>query len=275
MGESAPVIRIRPPGRRVPVDWAELWDHRELLRVIVGRDLVARYKQSLFGIAWFAIQPIITALIFSFVFGRLVGVGTDGAPPFLFFFSAVVGWTLFSASVNAAVNSLVVNANLLKKVYFPRLMLPMSAVLGSAADAGVSTTILLLAVLVLGEFTAGLLLLPVYATLAIALALGLGFWASSLNVQYRDVGKSMQFVLQVWMYLCPVAYPLEVVPESMRWIYLWNPMAVVVHGWRRCILGLEQPPASSVTLAAATAAMVLVTGIYFFKRREAVFADIV
>jgi lipopolysaccharide transport system permease protein len=275
MGESVPVIRIRPPRRWVPVDWAELWDHRELLRVIVGRDLVARYKQSLLGIAWFAIQPIITALIFWFVFGRLVGVGTGGAPAFLFFFSALVGWTLFSASVNAAVNSLVVNANLLKKVYFPRLMLPMSSVLGSAADAGVSTAILLLAVLVLGEFTAGLLLLPLYASLAIALALGLGFWTSSLNVQYRDIGKSMHFVLQVWMYLCPVAYPLELVPESMRSIYLWNPMAVVVDGWRRSTLGLEQPAASSVALAAVTAVIVLVTGIYFFKRREAVFADIV
>jgi lipopolysaccharide transport system permease protein len=259
----------------VPVDYVELWDHRELLRVIVGRDLVARYKQSLLGIAWFAIQPIITALIFWFVFGRLVGVRTDGAPPFVFFFSALVGWMLFSTSVNAAVNSLVVNASLLKKVYFPRLMLPISSVLGSAADAGVSTAILLLALLGLGHVTAGLLLLPLYAALAIALALGLGFWTSSLNVQYRDIGKSMQFILQVWMYLCPVAYPLELVPERIRAIYLWNPMAVVVHGWRQSTLGLEQPPLSSVVLAAVIAATVLVTGVYFFKRREAMFADIV
>jgi lipopolysaccharide transport system permease protein len=273
MGDS--LIRIRPPRRWVPVDWGELWDHRELLRVIVGRDLVARYKQSLLGIAWFGIQPIVTALIFWFVFGRLVGVNTDGAPPFLFFFSALVGWTLFSASVSAAVNSLVVNANLLKKVYFPRLVLPMSSVLGSAADAGVSTAILLLAVLVLGEFTAGMLFLPLYGALAIALALGFGFWTSSLNVQYRDVGKSMQFVLQVWMYLCPVAYPLNMVPESMRSIYLWNPMAVVVHGWRQSTLGLEQPPLSSVALALATVTVVFVSGIVFFKGREAAVADIV
>ena len=275
MGNSSTVIRIRPPRRWVPVDWAELWDHRELLRVIVSRDLVARYKQSLLGIAWFAIQPIITALIFWFVFGRLVGVSTGGAPAFLFFFSALAGWTLFSASVNAAVNSLVVNANLLKKVYFPRLILPMSSVLGSVADAGVSTTILLVAVLVLGEVTAHLLLLPLYAALAVALALGLGFWTSSLNVQYRDIGRSMQFVLQVWMYLCPVAYPLELVPERMRSVYLWNPMVVVVHGWRQSTLGREQPAASSVALAAVTAVIVLVTGIYFFKRREAAFADVV
>lgn len=275
MDTSLPIIRIRPPRRFVPVDWTELWAHRELLRVIVGRDLVARYKQSILGIAWFGIQPIITALIFWFVFGRLVGISTDGSPAFLFFFSALVAWTLFSASVNAAVNSLVVNANLLRKVYFPRLILPMSSVLGSAADAGVSTAILLLAVLVLGELTASVLLLPLYGALAIALALGLGFWTSSLNVQYRDVGKSMQFVLQVWMYLCPIAYPLEMVPEGMRSIYLWNPMAVVVQGWRQSTLGLEQPPASSVALAAVTVAVILVSGIYFFKGREAEVADIV
>jgi lipopolysaccharide transport system permease protein len=151
----------------------------------------------------------------------------------------------------------------------------MSSVLGSAADAGVSTAILLLAVLVLGELTASVLLLPLYGALAIALALGLGFWTSSLNVQYRDVGKSMQFVLQVWMYLCPIAYPLEMVPEGMRSIYLWNPMAVVVQGWRQSTLGLEQPPASSVALATVTVAVILVSGIYFFKGREAEVADIV
>jgi lipopolysaccharide transport system permease protein len=272
---SEPVIHIRPPSGWVPVDWRELWEHRELLRAIVGRDLVARYKQSLLGITWLALQPIITAVIFWFVFGRLVGVSTGGAPAFLFFFSALVGWGLFAASVSAAVNSLVVNSNLLKKVYFPRLVLPISSVGGAIADAGMSTALLVLATVLLDELRPSLLLLPLYVTIATCLALGLGFWTSSLNVQYRDVGKSVQFVLQIWMYLSPIAYPLDLVPEALRSLYLANPMAVVVHGWRASVLGLEQPPLWSIALAAAIAAAVLLLGVYFFKAREAIFADIV
>lgn len=269
-----PLIKITPPARWAPVEWAELWAHRELIRVLVTRDLVGRYRQSLLGLGWIALQPIITAVIFSFVFGRLIGISTAGAPAFVFFFSALVGWMFFSNSVTASLTSLVANANLVKKVYFPRLVLPIASVLGAAVDAAVATVVLVVAIALLWELTLSLLCLVFYVLLAAVLALGLGLWTSSLNVQYRDVGRSMQFVLQVWLYLCPVAYPLELVPENMRSVYLLNPMAVVIHGWRASALGLEQPPGMFLLIAGTTSLVLLVSGLYVFKRREPIFADV-
>ncbi len=273
---TLPLVVIRPPTRWLPIDLRELWQYRELVLVLVKRDLQSRYQQSLLGLAWFGLQPLMTALIFTIIFGQFARLPSDGAPYLLFFLSGLLVWSAFATTVSGAVQSLVVGANLVRKVYFPRMVLPASSALAASADLSVGLA-------VLGAWmaweqvpvTLAALLLPCFVAIALVLGLGLGLWLSALHAQYRDVAYGVQYALQTWLYLSPIAYASSIVPERFRALYSLNPMAPVVEGFRWAALGTPPPDPASVCVAALVAVVVLVSGAYFFRSREATLADVV
>jgi lipopolysaccharide transport system permease protein len=269
-------FRITPPGRWPGLELRELWAYRELVQFLVWRDLKVRYKQTALGIAWAVIQPAVTVAIFTFVFGRLAGLPSEGVPYPVLAMSGVLLWQLFAAAVTGSSNSLVGSSNLLTKVYFPRLIIPLSAVCATVVDFGISV---LLLIVLMGWYGivpgAGVILLPVFAVLALALALAIGLWASALNVQYRDVQYVLPFALQVLLFASPVAYSATLVPEGIwRWIYALNPLAGVIQAFRAVLFGTPWSVAPLIVSAAAAVAL-LVAGLVYFKRMEASFADVV
>jgi lipopolysaccharide transport system permease protein len=260
----------------MPIDFEELWAYRELLHVLVVRDITGRYQQSILGFGWFALQPLITALIFSVVFGVFARLPSDGLPFPIFFLAALIPWTLFATALNGAVSSLVTGSSLVKKVYFPRMILPASSVLAALIDFAGALVILLVLMLYAGLMpTRAVVILPLLVAIPLGLALGLGLWCSALHVQYRDVARTVQFVVQAWMYLSPVAYSTSIVPEQYRTLYFLNPMAGVINGFRWALLGTEAPPWPQLCLSAALVIVVLISGAFFFRSRETIFADVV
>jgi lipopolysaccharide transport system permease protein len=254
----------------------ELWNYRELLYFLTWRDVKVRYKQATLGVAWTVIQPLMTMVIFSLIFGQLAKLPSDGIPYPIFSYAALLPWQLFSGTLTRASTSLVSNANLLTKVYFPRLIIPLSAITAGLVDFAISFLVLLGLMLYYGIFPNWVvLLLPFLVLFAVLTALGVGLWLSALNVQYRDVQHMVPFVVQVWMFASPVAYSAGLIPKGLwRIVYGLNPMAGVIQGFRWVLLN-GKPPDELMIVAVIMVMMLLGSGLIYFKHMEKTFADIV
>lgn len=254
----------------------EVWAYRELLILLVQRDTSVRYKQSVAGVGWALIQPLLTMVIFSVVFGRFAGLPSDGLPYPVFAFCALLPWNYFSRSLSGASDSLVGSSSLLTKVYFPRLVLPLANVAAGLVDFGVALVVLL-GMMAWYRITpsVGILLLPAFLAIAMCTALGAGLWLTALNVKYRDVKFVVPFLVQSWMYASPVAYSTSLVPGRWRWLYGLNPMVGVIEGFRWALLGKAAPSSAMVLTSIAGVALVLASGLVYFKRTEKTFADVI
>ena len=273
---AVPVTWIRPRRGWAGIDLASLWQYRELLYFLTWRDLKVRYRQTFLGVAWAVIQPFVTMVVFSVIFGRLAGIPSDGVPYPVFAFAALVPWTFFATGVTQASNSLVGSQNLLKRVYFPRLVIPIAAVATGFVDLAIAGVVLILLMLGFG-IVPGLTAVWVVplAALAFVAALGVGLWLSALHVRYRDIRYLVPFLLQVWLFATPIAYPSSLLQEPWRTLYALNPMVGVVEGFRWALLGTGDAPGQLVLVSAAVALLVLVTGSAYFRRVEGTFADVV
>ena len=269
-------IRIQPSSGWGSLNLDELWAHRELVYFLTWRDVKVRYKQTALGAIWAIIQPIMTMAVFALFFGRLAKVPSDGVPYPLFAFTALVPWMFFSNGLTQASNSLVHNANLLTKVYFPRLAIPISTVMAGALDFVLSFVVLVAFVAYYGITpTANVVWLPLFALLALVTSLGVGLWAAAINVQFRDVRYTIPFLTQFWMFGTPVAYPSSLLPEPWRTVFGINPMVGVVEGFRWSLVGAKTAPGPIIALSSLVAVALLVSGAYYFRRMERTFADIV
>jgi lipopolysaccharide transport system permease protein len=273
--EAVPPVVVRPGGGWTSLGLRELWEYRELLYFLVWRDIKVRYKQTILGGAWAIIQPFFIMIVFSIFFGRLARVPSDGLPYPVFTFCALLPWQLFAQALSESSNSLVANERLITKVYFPRLVVPLSAVLGGLVDFAIAFVVLLAMMAYYGITPhLAVLALPLLVLLAVMTAFGVGLWLSALNVQYRDVRYTLTFLTQFWMFSTPIAYPSSIVPERWRSLYGLNPMAGVVEGFRWALLG-TQPPGPMLAVSVVAVIMILVGGLYYFRRMEETFADIV
>jgi len=271
-----PVIRIRPSSDRLANGLKELWHFRELLYFLVWRDVKVRYKQTAIGAAWAIIQPLMTMIIFTIVFGKFANMPSDGLPYPIFSFAALLPWTYFSKALNQSVSSVVADANLITKVYFPRLILPLSAVVGALIDFAIAFLFLLGMMAWYGLAPNwGIVLLPFFVLLTMLTALSVSVWLSVINVRYRDVGQAIPFLVQIWLFASPVAYPASVVPENWRFLYSLNPLAGIIEGFRWALLGNQNPPVIGLVSTTAVVLALLYGGILFFKRMEKTFADVV
>jgi len=271
-----PAIRIEPSRGWVSLKLRELWEYRELLYFLVWRDIKVRYKQTVLGAAWAVIQPFFTMVVFSVFFGRLAKVPSDGIPYPLFAFAALVPWNFFASGLSQSSDSLVASANLIKKVYFPRLAIPIATVLAGIVDFAIAFAMLLLLMIFYGAKPGvHVLWLPLLFLLAFVTALGVGLWLSALNLQFRDVKYTVPFLVQFWMFASPIAYPSSLLHEPWRTVYGINPMVGVVEGFRWALLGTKTAPGPIVLVSAAVALMVLAGGAYYFRRMEKSFADLV
>jgi lipopolysaccharide transport system permease protein len=254
----------------------ELWEYRELLYFLIWRDVKVRYKQTALGAAWAILQPLMMMAVFSLFFGYLARLPSDGVPYPIFTLCALLPWQLFAHALTESSNSLVANERLLTKVYFPRLVVPIAAVLGGLVDFAIAFVILLLMMLYYGVVpTWAIVTLPGFILLAVVTALGVGLWLSALNVQYRDVRHTMAFLIQFWLFATPVAYSSSLVPERWRALYGLNPMVGVVEGFRWALLGKSEPPGALLAVSVAVVVLLLIGGIYYFRRMEQEFADVV
>jgi len=269
-------VTIRPSGRRVSLNLRDLWRYRELLYFLVWRDIKVRYKQTLVGATWAIIQPLMTMVIFSIVFGRLAGIPSDGVAYPVFVFTALLPWQLFANSLAQSANSLVNNQNLITKVYFPRLIVPTASVLAGLVDFAIASVVLggMMAFYGIAPSWAALTL-PLFVGLAVATALAVGLWLSALNVRYRDIRHTIPFLTQFWMFASPVVYPASQVPAKWRLLYGLNPMVGVVEGFRWALLGKVGPPGMEVFVSAAVVVALLAGGVVYFRRMEQTFADLV
>jgi lipopolysaccharide transport system permease protein len=274
--EPLQTLTIRPPTGWASLGLRELWEYRELLYFLTWRDIKVRYKQTALGAAWAIIQPFFMMVVFSLFFGKLGGMKSDGLPYPVFVYCALLPWQLFAFALTESSNSLVGNQNLITKVYFPRLVVPISAVLGGLIDFAIAFVILL-GMMAYYRIVPGvaILTLPLFILLAIMTALGVGLWLSALNVQYRDVRYTIGFLTQFWLFATPVAYPSSIVPAPWRALYGLNPMAGVVEGFRWALLGKADPPGALLAVSVAAVIVLLVGGLHYFRRMERTFADIV
>lgn len=269
-------FRIEPSKGFVPLKINELREYRELLYFLVWRDVKIRYKQTVLGIAWAIIQPLMTMIVFSFFFGKLAKLSSDGVPYPIFAFAALVPWTLFSNGLMQATNSLVANSNLIKKVYFPRLIIPISGVLGGLVDFLFAFVILLVLMFFYGITpTINTLWLPVFLLMTIIASLAVSLWLSALNVEYRDVKFIIPFLSQIWLFATPIAYSSTLLSEPWRTLYGLNPMVGVVEGFRWALLGTDTHPGYMLAASAFASLILLVSGAFYFRRMEKTFADII
>ncbi len=254
----------------------ELWQYRELLYFMVWRDIKVRYKQTALGAAWAVIQPFFTMVVFSLFFGRLAGIPSEGVPYPVFSYAALVPWTFFANGLTLSSNSLVGSANLLSKVYFPRLIVPTATILSGVVDFVLAFIVLIGLMLAYGIApTANVIWLPFFLLLALTTSLGAGLWMSALNVQFRDVKYIVPFLTQLWMFLTPIAYPSTMLPEPWRTLYGINPMAGVVEGFRWALLGTKMTVGPMIVVSVVAAAILMMSGAFYFRRMERAFADVV
>lgn len=270
-----------PRTRREPSKgWAwpklrELWEYRELLYFFAWRDIKVRYKQTVMGALWAIIQPVFTMVIFSLFFGRLANVPSDGVPYPIFSFTALVPWTFFANALGQASNSLVTNANMIKKIYFPRLALPIATVLAGVIDFALAFVVLLGIMLFYGFVpTVNIIWLPFFALLALVTSIGVSLWFAAMNVQFRDVRYTIPFLTQAWLFLTPIAYPSSLLSEPWRTVYGLNPMAGVVEGFRWALLGTDTAPGKMIIVSSLVALILLIGGAFYFRRMEQSFADV-
>jgi lipopolysaccharide transport system permease protein len=270
------VLRITPPTRWWTIPLGELWAYRELLYFFVWRDIKIRYKQTAIGAAWAVLQPLLTMLVFSLFFGRLAHIPSDGIPYPIFFYSALLPWMYFAAALQNATNTIVENQRMITKVYFPKLLLPLSAVLSGLVDFGISFLMFVVLMVYYGiRPGAAIVWLPAFLLLAILTALGVGLWLSALNAIYRDVRYVLPFLTQFWMFASPVVYASSLVPARWRWLYGLNPMVGVIEGFRWSLTGRGDGLGRSFFVSVAVVAAVLLSGIAYFQRMETTIADVV
>ena len=271
-----PELLIQPSGGWVSLGLREVWAYRELLFFLTWRDIKVRYKQTALGATWAIIQPFFTMVVFSLFFGRLAKIPSDGVPYPIFSFAALVPWTFFATGLSGASNSLVGSANLISKVYFPRLTIPISTVLSGVADFAIAFVVLLGMMLYYGIVpTVNVIWLPLFLLLALVTSLGVGLWLSALNVQFRDVRYVVPFLTQAWMFATPIVYPSSMLSEPWRTIYGINPMVGVIEGFRWALLGTKTAPGAIIVASSLAALAILVSGAFYFRRMEKTFADVV
>ena len=271
-----PTFVIQPPSGLGSVDVAALWEYRELLYLLVWRDVKVRYKQTLIGAGWAIFHPAMTMVIFTVVFGNFAKIPSDGLPYAVFAYTALLPWTYFSSALSRSGTGLVSNANLITKVYFPRLIIPLSSVIAPAVDFLFAFLVLLGLMAWYGIApTWGVLALPLFFFLAMLTALAIGLWLSPLHARYRDVGHTIPFLTQFWMFASPVVYPVSLVPESWRLVYSLNPMVGVIEGFRWALLGKENPDFAPMLVSVAVVLVLLAGGVVFFNRMERTLADVI
>jgi lipopolysaccharide transport system permease protein len=271
-----PVTIIAPAHGWVPVRLGELWAYRELLYFLVWREIKVRYKQTAIGVAWAVIQPFFTMVVFSIFFGRLARIPSDGLPYPVFAYCALLPWQLFAFALAESTGSVVNNQRLLTKVHFPRLILPLAAIGVGLVDFSIAFIVLFGLMTHFGiGLAAAFWTVPIWTLLAVLTALAAGLWLSALNVKYRDIRYVVPFLTQIWLFATPVAYPTSIVPEAWRWLYALNPMVGVVDGFRWALLGTAQPPDRTVAVSAVSVIVLLLGGVYFFRRTERTFADVI
>jgi lipopolysaccharide transport system permease protein len=271
-----PVLTIEPPKGWTSLGLRELWEYRELSYFLAWRDIKVRYKQTALGASWAILQPVFAMVVFSLFFGKLGGIPSDGLPYPLWSFAALVPWTFFSQALMQSANSLVLNQGLLRKVYFPRLAIPIGTVLSAAVDFALAFLVLLglMAFYHVGVTLRALWVIP-FAGLAFVAALGIGLWLAALSVRYRDVRYVVPILVQFWLFATPIAYPSTLLPERWRAVYALNPMAGVAEGFRWALLGAKTQPGPMIVASTAAAVLILVGGALYFRRSERTFADIV
>jgi len=273
---ETPVTVITPSHGWVALQLSKVWEYRELLYFLTWRDIKVRYKQTVLGVAWAIIQPFFTMAVFSIFFGRLAKIPSDGVPYPLFSYAALVPWTFFAHGLSQSSDSLVASANLLKKVYFPRLIIPIAAIFSSVVDFVLAFIVLLVMMLFYGIMpTVNVLWLPYFLLLALTTSLGVGLWLSAMNVQFRDVRYTVPFLTQFWLFATPIAYPSSLLSEPWRTLYGINPMVGVVESFRWALLGAATAPGPIVLVSSLASLALLVSGLFYFRRMEKTFADVV
>lgn len=276
MKSESPVIIVKPSKGWISLNLDELWEYRELLYFLTWRNIKVRYKQTVLGAAWAIIQPFFTMVVFSLFFGKLAGMPSDGVPYPIFAYAALVPWMFFANGLSQSSDSLVGSADLVKKVYFPRLVVPISSVISGVIDFLLAFVVLLGMMFFYKIFpTINAIWLPLFLLLALVTALGVGLWLSALNVQFRDVRYTVPFLTQFWLFATPIAYPSSLLPEPWRILYGVNPMVGVVEGFRWALLGTDTTPGPIVIVSTLVALMLVISGVFFFRRMERTFADVV
>jgi lipopolysaccharide transport system permease protein len=275
-GTPVPLTRIAPVGGWPGLDLPELWAYRGLLRFLVWREVRVRYAQTVLGAAWAVVQPLLTMAVFTIVFGRFARIPSDGRPYWIFALVALVPWSYLSTAVTSASGSLVTNTNLVTKVYFPRLVIPAAPVIAGLLDLAIALLLLLLAMVAFGMVPQpqAVVLVPLLVCLMMLTAMGVGSLFGALNIQYRDVKHVMPFVVQVWMFASPIAYPLSLVPDRYRLAYALNPMVGVVEGFRTALLGSGTLRPAELALSGASAVALFALGTLYFRHTERFFADV-
>ncbi|OQY31702.1 MAG: phosphate ABC transporter permease [Anaerolineaceae bacterium 4572_5.1] len=272
------IIDIHPTSGWSALKLRELWRYRELMFFLTWRDIKVRYKQTLLGAAWAIIRPLVTMIVFTLIFGRVAKLDSEGMPYQLFSFTALLPWQLFSKALSDTSNSMVANRNMITKIYFPRLVIPFSSIISGLVDFGIAFVILIGMMFYYGvKPTSAIWTLPLFLVLALLTALGVGLWFSALNVQFRDVGYLIPFLTQVWLYATPVAYSAQIVSPKWQAVYALNPMAGVVQGFRWALLGTDLGANASLTLSLSVliSILILISGLFYFRRMERTFADVV
>lgn len=269
-------VRIGPRDGWVSLGLGELWAYRDVLYFLTWRDILVRYKQTLIGASWAILRPFLAMVIFSIIFGRVAKIGSDGVPYPLFSFAALVPWALFSDGVLRGADSMVTEANMIKKVYFPRLAMPIAPTLAAAVDFALAFAVLLALMAYFGVApTWNSLWIPGLLVLTVATSLGVAFWLAALNVQFRDVRHAVPFLVQTWLFLTPIVYPSSMLGEPWRTLYAINPMAGVVEGFRWALLGTDTQPGAMILVSSLVAVALLLSGAFYFRRMERTFADVV
>ncbi|GMU43169.1 MAG: ABC transporter permease [Xanthomonadales bacterium] len=270
----AHLTEINASGHSFAAEMREVWAYRDLLLLLIQRDISIRYKQSAVGIGWAVLQPLLTTVIFTVVFGNFARLPSEGYPYALYTMCAMVPWTFFTRALGGASTSIVSSSGMITKVYFPRLVLPISKTVSGLVDFAVAFGMLILLLLAYRVTPSlGLLLLPLFVLLALATAFGIGLWLTALNVKYRDIGLLVPFLTQIWMYASPIAYSSEIVPARWLWVYSLNPIFGVVEGFRWALLGKAAPALGPLALSCAVVVAMLASGIWYFRRTEREFAD--
>ncbi len=271
-----PVFIIRPSSKWISLRLHDLWQYRELVYFLTWRDIKVRYKQTVIGAAWAVIQPFFTMVVFTLFFGKLAKIPSEGLPYPIFSYAGLLPWTFFAQALNQSANSLVGSANLLTKVYFPRLVIPLSATLAPLVDFGIAFFVLVGMMIFYQIYpTTAVVWLPAFLLLAFASSLGVGLWLSAMNVQYRDVRYVIPFLVQLWLFATPVIYPSSLLHGHWRLILGLNPMTGVVEGFRWTLLGVGHGPGGMIWVSVGISALLLFTGLIYFNRMEKTFADVV
>lgn len=276
ISEVLPITRIEPTKGWVSLKLTELWEYRELLYFFIWRDIKVRYKQTVLGATWAIIQPFFTMVVFSLFFGKLAKMPSDGIPYPIFSFAALVPWSFFANGLNQASNSLVGNSNLITKIYFPRMSIPIASVLGGFVDFVLAFIMLIGMMVYYGMVpTTNVIWLPFFLMLAFITSLGASLWLSAMYVQFRDVRHIIPFLTQIWLYATPIVYPSSLLSEPWRTLYGINPMVGVVEGFRWALLGVHTAPGPIIIVSSFTAIGLLISGAFYFRRMEKTFADVV